>query len=139
MTHGGPVWICSTYNTKGKAACQSKTIPEAALLGFMPDVVMCRSCGTYLPAELSFSVEGGYFCCKGCRDADSLAHWIDMPAASLQAVRHIVLSDFERIFSFRVGEPAQAPLYAFAEAFLQYHIDRHFPTLDFYKAIGRGA
>ncbi len=107
----------------------------AALLGFMPDVVMCRKCGTYLPAELSFSVEGGYFCCRACRDPESLAQWIDMPAASLQAVRHIVLSDFERIFSFRIGEAAQAPLYAFAEAFLQYHIDRKFPTLEFYQAI----
>ncbi len=29
---GGPVWICSTYNTLGKAACSSKQIPEAALM-----------------------------------------------------------------------------------------------------------
>ncbi|MBP0973953.1 MAG: DNA repair protein RecO [Oscillospiraceae bacterium] len=110
----------------------------ASLLGFMPDVVMCRTCGTYLPAELSFSVEGGYFCCKDCRPAESMAHWIDMRAASLQAVRHIVLSDFEKIYAFRLGELAQEPLYAFAEAFLQYHIDRHFQTLDFYKVVSGG-
>jgi len=29
---GGPVWICSTYNTLGKAACASKQIPEATLM-----------------------------------------------------------------------------------------------------------
>jgi DNA invertase Pin-like site-specific DNA recombinase len=28
----GPVWICSTYNTKGKGACASKQIPEDILL-----------------------------------------------------------------------------------------------------------
>ncbi len=27
----GPVWICNTYNTLGKAACPSKAIPEAVL------------------------------------------------------------------------------------------------------------
>ena len=27
----GPVWICSTYNTQGKAACPSKAIPEPIL------------------------------------------------------------------------------------------------------------
>ena len=31
VTHGGPVWICSTYNSKGKAACPSKQIPESVL------------------------------------------------------------------------------------------------------------
>lgn len=31
MTHAGPVWICSTYNTKGKSACASKAIPEEIL------------------------------------------------------------------------------------------------------------
>lgn len=31
VTHGGPVWICSTYNERGKAACPSKQIPEAVL------------------------------------------------------------------------------------------------------------
>ena len=30
-TATGPVWICSTYNSKGKAACPSKQIPEVAL------------------------------------------------------------------------------------------------------------
>ena len=31
ITPTGPVWICSTYNSKGKAACPSKAIPEPML------------------------------------------------------------------------------------------------------------
>ena len=31
VTHGGPVWICSTFNIHGKAVCPSKQIPEGAL------------------------------------------------------------------------------------------------------------
>lgn len=108
----------------------------ASLLGFMPDVVMCRSCGAYLPETLLFSVEDGWFCCKDCHeDAEEMRTWIEMPSGSLSAVRHIVLSDFERIFSFRLGDAAKAPLYAFAEAFLQYHIDRRFPALDYYRTL----
>jgi len=32
VTATGPVWICSTYNTHGKAVCPSKAIPESTLL-----------------------------------------------------------------------------------------------------------
>lgn len=32
VTATGPVWICSTYNTHGKAACPSKAIPEPKLM-----------------------------------------------------------------------------------------------------------
>lgn len=31
ITHGGSVWICSTYNTEGKTACPSRQIPEETL------------------------------------------------------------------------------------------------------------
>ena len=94
--------------------------------------------GTFVGGKLASALVSGQVTMQvvtSHRDPESLAHWIDMPAASLQAMRHIVLSDFERIFSFRLGDAAKAPLYAFAETFLQYHIDRRFSTLDFYRAI----
>ena len=31
VTHGGPVWICTTYNTQGKSSCPSKAVPERVL------------------------------------------------------------------------------------------------------------
>lgn len=31
VTKTGPVWICDTFNSLGKAACASKQIPEATL------------------------------------------------------------------------------------------------------------
>ena len=108
----------------------------AALLGFMPDVVMCRSCGAYLPGELVFSIENGGFVCKECYTPPDLpAGDIPMPAGSLLAVRHIVLSDFERIFSFRISERCREPLFTFSEAFLRYHLDRDFPALGYYHTI----
>ena len=38
VTATGPVWICSTYNYKGKAACPSKQIPETTLTALTADL-----------------------------------------------------------------------------------------------------
>ena len=102
----------------------------ASLLGFQPDVIMCRKCGNYLPEQLYFSVEDGCFFCESCHNMGIL-----MSAGSLQAIRHITLQDFGKIFSFRIAEHCRAPLFEFAETFLQYHIDRKFSALDYYKQI----
>lgn len=108
----------------------------AALLGFMPDVVMCRKCGEYLPDRLHFSIEDGTFCCEECRsETDSMAQSVEMTAGTLQAIRHIVLQDTERVFGFRLSDGCQEALFAFSEQFLQYHIDHRFSALEYYRAI----
>lgn len=38
MKKTGPVWICTTYNTLGKAACQSKAIPESVLIDIVDEI-----------------------------------------------------------------------------------------------------
>ena len=40
VTATGPVWICGTYNTFGKAACPSKQIPEGVLTDLTVDMAM---------------------------------------------------------------------------------------------------
>ena len=42
MTATGPVWICSTYNTKGKAVCAVKQIPETTLETVTADIDINR-------------------------------------------------------------------------------------------------
>ena len=42
MTATGPVWICSTYNTKGKAVCAAKQIPETTLETVTADIDINR-------------------------------------------------------------------------------------------------
>ena len=39
VTKTGPVWICDTFNSLGKAACASKQIPEATLQEVAADVL----------------------------------------------------------------------------------------------------
>ena len=31
LRHGNPIWICNTYNTKGKDVCAAKAVPEVVL------------------------------------------------------------------------------------------------------------
>ncbi len=102
----------------------------AALYGFQPDVVMCRKCGNYLPSSVRFPVEEGCFFCESCH-----AEGILMPSGALQAIRYIILQDFEKIFFFRLAEHCRKPLADFAEQFLQYHLNRKFPALDYYKKL----
>ena len=40
ITASGPVWICSTFNHQGKAACASKQIPESTLLALTSDIAL---------------------------------------------------------------------------------------------------
>ena len=39
VTKTGPVWICSTFNTMGKAYCPSKQIPERTLISITEEVL----------------------------------------------------------------------------------------------------
>ena len=51
VTHGGPVWICRTYNSHGKAACPSKQIPEAVLDRLTADICIEDLVGIRAEAE----------------------------------------------------------------------------------------
>ncbi len=42
VTATGPVWICSTFNSKGKAYCASKQIPEATLQAVTAEVLQTK-------------------------------------------------------------------------------------------------
>ena len=104
-------------------------------IGYMPDIVACRSCGVFEPDELFFCISDGGFFCADCFDNNSSADYMKVKLPVLSAVRHIVLTDLGRIFNFRVSEGTQEKLSALAESYLLTHLERSFGTLDFYKSI----
>ena len=103
--------------------------------GYMPDVVACRSCGVFEPEELFFCIGDGGFYCADCFESGASEDHMKIKLSVLSAVRHIVLSDFDRLFNFRVSESTQQSLSALAESYLLTHLERSFGTLDFYKSI----
>lgn len=78
VTATGPVWICSTYNTLGKAACPSKAIPESTL---MEIAAMVSATGeiTAVTAHnnntLEFTLADGTVTVKQWQDRSRAASW----------------------------------------------------------------
>ncbi|MBQ8960855.1 MAG: DNA repair protein RecO [Ruminococcus sp.] len=130
---------CLHYLEKGlRSEALLKSIFELRLLseiGFMPDVVGCRSCGRFEPERLFFCIRDGGFFCEDCFVDREEGDYFKVGLPVLSAVRHIVLADFDRLFNFRISESVQQQLSALSEAYLVYHLERRLPTLDFYKTL----
>ena len=130
---------CLHFLEKGeRSEAMLKAVFELRLMseiGFMPDVVACRGCGLFEPEELFFSIIDGDFFCADCFEGSADDNFIRVRLPVLSAVRHIVLTDFDRLFNFRVSDATMACFSQFSEVYLTAHLERSFKTLDFYKAI----
>ena len=78
VTATGPVWICSTYNTLGKAACPSKAIPESTLMEIAATVSATGEI-TAVTAHnnntLEFTLADGTVTVKQWQDRSRAASW----------------------------------------------------------------
>lgn len=108
-------------------------------IGFMPDILACQICGAFEPHESFFNINGGIFYCSDCfaenRSSFESENYLKINLSVLNAVRHIVLADFDRLFNFRVSESIQQKLSIISENYLTAHLERSFGTLDFYKSL----
>ena len=104
-------------------------------IGYMPDVLACRNCGEFAPEELCFSINDGGFFCKDCAGEQDTGGYFDVKLPVLEAVRHIVLSDFDRLFNFRVSESVLDKLDKLSAAYVEARLERRFATLDFYRSL----
>lgn len=127
---------------KLRSESQLKSIFELRLLseiGYMPDIVACRKCGSYEPEELFFSVSDGGYYCSDCfshdNEGEGSPDYFKIRRPVLNAIRHIVLADFDRLFNFRISDSAQTELSAVSEAYLTVRLECSFSTLDFYKSL----
>ena len=108
---------------------QLKAVFELRLLtmsGYMPDLVACAVCGD-LPGEALFF---GEHCPR-----EGLVPLVPLAPGVFQAMRHILYSDFDKLFSFRLGEESLAQLAAASEAYLLAQVERVLPALNFYKTV----
>lgn len=116
--------------------------------GYMPDLIMCKSCGAYESEELAFFPKTGTLLCGVCYNKnlgnssmesnvflkqEGIAILMDMSIAT--ALRHTIYADENKVFSFTMPEEKLKTLNKITEAYLNYMLDKDFPTLKFYKSI----
>ena len=114
-----------------KAVFELRLLTE---LGLMPDMLCCKVCGKYLPVHPVLRIAEADFVCADCTEVQNPADLAAKPSV-IQAARHVIFSDFDRLFQFRLKDEA-LPLFAlYTERFLLHQLGFSFHTLHFYHQL----
>lgn len=114
-----------------------KPIVELRMLsiaGYMPNLIGCAECGSYEAERMYFKVNRGELYCGDCFLNNGDPAELLSPGA-LHAMRHIVYSEFEKIFSFDLKGEALQQLTRAAESYTVHHLQKRPQTLDFYNSM----
>lgn len=115
-----------------------KSIFELRILseiGMMPNIVTCNKCLTYLSEKMVFIIKDGILLCDDCFNGVESSEAIVLTPSLLHIIRYIILTEFDKLWNFKITEEAQKKLSYITENYLINHLDRNFKTLDFYKSI----
>lgn len=103
-----------------------------SLSGYMPDLVACGECGEYITDVMFLDLVTGSLYCKNCRPAGDAS---ELSSEVVSAMRHIALSDIEKLFFFSLSEKRLSELEELTEKYLILRTQHAYKTLDFYKAV----
>lgn len=105
-----------------------------SMAGFMPDLVGCAGCGCFESAQMLFYPQEGSIFCGDCSAQRQGVH-IPLTQGTLAAMRHIIYSPVEKLFSFTIGEESIHRLNDVAEQFLISQTERIYQTLTFFHSV----
>ncbi len=114
---------------------QLKAIFELRLLsisGYMPNLVACESCGAFETDPMFFDAAHGKLYCQNCRPR---APHDTLSIGAVTAMRHIVFSDFDKLFRFTLPVESLKMLSQVSERYLLAQTQRGFQTLAFYHQV----
>lgn len=106
-----------------------------SLLGYMPNLVSCKSCGTYDFSKMYFSPQHGTLLCESCFNKNKKTGYIDAQIGIINCMRHIIYSELKKVFLFELKEELLAKLNYISELYVLTHVDKKLKTLDFYKQV----
>ena len=99
--------------------------------GYAPNLVACDGCGRFEDAVMYFKLDDGTLYCSDCHKENCLS----ISLTVLQAMRHIVYSKFEQLYSFEIPETAAKELSILTERYVTYQTEHRFTTLEFLRGI----
>ncbi len=121
-----------------KAAVEMRMM---SLSGYMPDLVCCSVCGCYEADEMFFLPRSGKIVCGGCMQTQPAAGGepaVRLGRGAMTALRHTIYAEFNKLFSFRLPQPAERELAAASERYVLETLGHGFKTLDFYHQMAPG-
>lgn len=122
-----------TQNSKNPTLIKAITeLRISSICGYSPNLVACEECGCFEADLMFFNIENGSICCKDC-NPDSVG--IPINKTLLSAMRHIVYSDFSKLYSFEIPESSALELSKITEKYITVQTDYRFHTLEFYNSI----
>ena len=103
----------------------------SSIIGYMPSLVACKSCGAFETEPMYFNIETGELFCRDCIQKDAVC----CPLEVITAMRHIVFSELNKLFALQINAGKIPLLTQICEKYLIMSVGKNFKTLDFYKAI----
>ncbi|MBR7071682.1 MAG: DNA repair protein RecO [Clostridia bacterium] len=123
------------FLTEGKRDLfQIKAITELRICtvsGYCPDLIGCSSCGAFEKNLMYFNPNDGSLLCQDCSERNGF----QLNRTVLSAMRHIIYSEFNRLYAFEIPSEDSKYLSEITERYLLYQTEHHFKTLDFFHSL----
>ncbi|MBQ8826138.1 MAG: DNA repair protein RecO [Oscillospiraceae bacterium] len=125
-----------------KRSCQFvKSVFELRFMseiGFIPMLLGCDTCYTYTAEEMYFAVDKSKLYCAEHffeQGFEENVNNIKITPSVLNALQYICLSEFDKLFNFKLSERGQAVISEIAEKYLCTHLSRNFRSLSYYHSV----
>ncbi len=105
----------------------------SVLTGFMPNLIACLECGKFEDDIMYFDITNGTLLCSDCKK--DIKDLIPLNRTLLSALRHIIYSEFQKLYSFSIPEKDADILSNITGKYITLQSDHRFATLEFYENI----
>ena len=110
-----------------KAVFELRTV---SLLGYMPELVACKTCGCYQTDVMYFNRLTGALYCADCAELNSPDA---IPVSVVNAMRHIVFSEAEKCFAFTLPPTQLRTLSELTGSYTETCFHRKFALSDYLR------
>ena len=104
----------------------------AVLSGYSPNLIACDNCGKFEDNMMKFCLTDGSLICSEC---EAKPNSVNIDSALLSAMRHIIYSEFSKLYSFTLSEKSADRLSDITSLYITTQSDRSFSALDFYRSV----
>jgi DNA repair protein RecO (recombination protein O) len=104
----------------------------AVISGYSPNLVACEECGKFDEDIMYFQFLDGDLRCQNCEKQGEMA---PVDRTILTAMRHIVYSEFQKLYSFTIPDDKAKILSDITGKYITVQTDHKFSTLAFYESI----